>query len=153
MLNFYDAFDQAERIEGLAADLYGVLRKRFEKEHHLHELFVRLEQEERQHALRIRLLSSQVRSAPLLAPLHLDPSALHAALGAVEHALIEVRASRRGLTYEDAANLLVDLEQSLEAAHAQWMAQDAPATVRRLFEALAKQDRAHQQLLEQFRAP
>lgn len=59
MATTYQVFEQAERIERTAADLYRLLAEQFAADPAARALFVRLEEEEHQHASRVRLLAAR----------------------------------------------------------------------------------------------
>jgi hypothetical protein len=144
----FDVFRCAERIETVAAELYAVFAKQFAKDEELRGLFKRLEQEELQHASRIRLLSSRYRGDTKLLDRLQGAQELEACLRDAEDALAEVAGGAWGVDLPAIKVRLAALETRLARAHAQAIAQDGHPALRDFFRQLALQDEAHVALLK-----
>jgi rubrerythrin len=143
----FDILDKAEKIELLAAELYAAFAKRFGDDDAAAKLFTRLRDEEQQHAARIRLLAAQSRrDSKLLGKLDLDARALDAVIQEMVAVLANVRNGNWGADLAQTKRLLVDLEERCARAHAQGL-QGLNESLRKFFEQLAQQDRAHEELL------
>jgi hypothetical protein len=144
----YEIFEKAERVEQLSAALYGVLAERLGSDPEVRELFLRLEQEELQHASRVRLLGSRYRSDPrLLGRLPIDHGEMDAILAESEQALREAQDGSFARTAAQAFARLGELEDHLARAHAELVAREGAPALREFFRKLAEQDRAHRELL------
>lgn len=142
-----DVFGCAERIEAIAAAIYGVFAKQFADDPAAHGLFARLELEEYQHAARIRLLGSQYRKDRKLIERFTGTAELVACLRTGEQALAEALAGTWGDNLIAVKTRLLELEAQLGKAHANLIAQDGLPALRQFFEQLALQDAAHRELL------
>jgi rubrerythrin len=143
----FEVLKRAERIEAIAASIYGFFAKQFADDPKVRALFARLEAEELQHASRVRLLASSYRSdSKVLGTLTVGPE-LEACVAQAEAALAEVQAGRWGKDLPAIADRLSLLEHDLAKAHAQILAQDANPALRDFFRQLAQQDEAHVALL------
>ena len=156
MASAFHILQAAERLEMLASGLYRLLADRFAHDPPAHELFLRLADEEVQHAARVRLLAAQYRNdrrmfdeAIRLAGTTLqDPEAAVAAASALVE---EVASGAWGDDLATVKDRLVDLEESCASFHAQFLARGVHPEVARFFDELASQDREHQRLLAALR--
>ena len=147
MATNFDLFGRAERIETLAAAIYGALAKRFHGDEEARDLFARLEAEELQHVSRVRLLASSYRSDPKLLVKVNGAAELEACVRDAEDALEDVEAGRWGPDLDDVKQRLALLEVRLAKAHANVLAMNGNGALRDFFEQLAQMDDAHVQLL------
>lgn len=144
----FQLFEKAERLEVLCADIYRALARQFQDDPPARDLFQRLEAEERQHATRVRLLAaryqhdSKLLEAAAVAAHHLDEL-----LEEARAVLSRIEAGGWGAGLEVVKRELADLEDRFSAAHAQVIASTANPALRAFFEQLARQDRAHRELL------
>ncbi len=144
-----ECLDASERLERLAQRLYAMLADRTRHWPLLQGLFLRLADEEEQHALRIQTLARH------LAPERWDAARVNetgAALLAMESELAGLIAdlSRRP-DFRDSAEILrlvTAFETRIADLPAERMAALCPPEVQRLFTALAAQDLQHVELLE-----
>jgi len=143
----FDLFGRAERIEIVAAAIYGALAKRFREDADAEELFTRLEAEELQHANRIRLLASAYRTDPKLLAKVSGGDELDTCLTEAEDALHEVQTGGWGPGLDDVKQRLGLLEVRLAKAHANMLALNGNGVLRDFFERLALMDDAHARLL------
>ena len=144
----YQIFEKAERVEQLSAGLYGLLAERFGGDPQARELFLRLEQEELQHASRVRLMGSRYRSDPrLLGRLPVDHGEMDAILAESEQAFRDAQSGSFAPTLAQAFARLAELEDHLALAHAELIAREGAPALRDFFQRLAQQDRAHRELL------
>jgi rubrerythrin len=147
MPNAYDQFDRAEQLEEVAARIYRALAERFAADPQAQSMFLRLESEELQHALRIRLLRSQyAREQRLFTGVVLELG-LADALLAEGQVILRLVASAAPLTLGEARLLMARLEDRFAAVHADALAGLGDPGLRRFFAALAEQDREHRALL------
>ncbi len=144
----YDLFKRAERIEVLAAAIYGALAKQFRADERTHALFVRLEAEEQQHASRIRLLAGSYRNDPKLVEKVNGAEGLEACIASAEGALAEVQGGAWGVDLDAVKDRLVSLEVQLAKAHAHLLAANANPGLLEFFRQLARQDEGHAELLK-----
>ncbi len=144
-----ECFETAIRIETLFRDVYAGLAERYADSPLLRDMFLRLAEEEEQHAQRILLLSrhradakwSEEAKARIARDLDSVSTAL--ALMATEF--------RGGATRPDAADVLqrvIDLEHRCGSVHAEGLARCLDPEVQGFFYALARQDEHHRELLE-----
>jgi hypothetical protein len=143
----FDLFQLAERIELAAAELYATLAKQFADDEGARALFVRLEQEELQHAARVRMLASHYRKDPKLVGHVTGAGALGHCELQVRAALAEVQAGAWGRELDPILTRLSLLEDALAKAHADAMAEHSNDGLRDFFRQLSAQDAAHHQLL------
>jgi hypothetical protein len=143
----FDVFKRAERVELVAAAIYGTLAKRFRDDADAHALFVRLEAEEQQHASRIRLLAATYRNDSKLVDKVNGAEGLDACLAEAQAALDEVQAGGWGPALGEVLGRLARLEDRLSRAHANLLALNGNGALREFFEQLARMDEAHVQLL------
>jgi hypothetical protein len=144
----FELFQVAERIELGASELYGLLARQFAEDEPARVLFVRLEQEENQHASRVRLLASQYRADAKLVGNVAGAGVLSECEFQLQVALAEVRAGAWGRELGPVRERLARLEASLAHAHAQALAVEANPGLREFLRQLSQQDRAHQELLK-----
>jgi len=146
MASTYQLLQQAEKLELLAAELYTALAGRYGGEPR--DLFLRLAQEEGQHASRIRLLAARSRhDSRLVATMAAETHEIEALLAEAAGVLDAVR---RGEWDQDAGAALAraaELETRFCKAHAQCLSRDAHPELLAFFQQLAAQDEAHRQLL------
>jgi rubrerythrin len=143
----FDVFRRAERIETVAAAVYALLAQRFRDDGEASGLFSRLEQEELQHARRVRLLASAYQhDSKLLGQIN-GASELEACLAEAERALGELQAGGWGPDLGDVLSRVAALEDRLASAHANLLAMNADGALRAFFEQLALMDAGHAELL------
>jgi len=148
MAAWFELLRLAERIEALAAELYGVLAERFREDPEASGLFLRLECEELQHASRIRLLASQYRhDARLLGRRGADPGPLEELVAQGEEIVVRVRGGGWGEDLAEVKRRLAGVELMFRNAHAQFLAEGGHPELRAFFAQLAEQDAAHAELL------
>lgn len=138
-------FHRTEQLERTAAAIYEALAEAFAAEPRVRASLRALADEELQHAARIRLFAAQHGAAlPPLAGPRLDEEL--ADLERYAAGLLDE--VRRGALGDDIAAVhprLAEMEERL-ALHAEAMARGSEGSLRRFFEALARQDRVHQRL-------
>jgi rubrerythrin len=149
MTTAYEIFARAERLELAAATLYRRVMEMLPWGAEDRDILLRLEQEELQHAARVRLFGTHYRNDPRLFQL----SAL-----VLEH-LDEVDAASQALSQEiedgrwagDLQGLkerIARMEEHSVASHAETLAEcSSDGRVARFFRDLAQQDRGHRALL------
>lgn len=142
-----DVFRCAERIEVVAAEIYAALAARFAADPEARALFARLEQEELQHAARVRLLASRYRSDRTLIAGFDGAAALDGCLREAEQALRDARDGAWGGDLRAVKRRVAELEERLGTAHAHVVARDGHPGLRAFFEQLALQDDGHLDLL------
>jgi rubrerythrin len=144
----YQIFEVAERIELLAAAGYALLAERFASDAAARALFQKLEQEELQHAARVRLLAARYRHDPrLLDGAPADPRELELMREDAEAVLDSIRAGTFAHTVDEAVVNLVALEERFARAHAELIAHDGHPALREFFQQLAVQDDGHREML------
>jgi len=142
----YHLLQKAEELELLAAELYRALAGRFDGS--ARALFLRLAEEEKQHASRVRLLSARARhDRRLVSSMPAETDELDAMLAEVAEALGRVRAGAWDGDSERALGRAAELEARFSKAHAHCLTRDAHPELRAFFEQLAAQDEAHRELL------
>jgi rubrerythrin len=144
----FDLFNQAERIEQVAAAMYAALARQFRNDDVAHALFVRLENEEQQHAARIRLLAGSYRNDSKLVERVAGAEELGACLAAAQRALGEIQGGGWPLELREVKVRLALLEAQLARAHAHVIGHNADPGLREFFARLAEQDAAHAELLD-----
>lgn len=146
MTSPYQLLQKAERLELLAAELYRALAERYGGE--ARALFLRLAQEEGQHASRIRLLAARYRhDSRLVATMSAETHELDALIADADRALEAVRLGEWDGDQEAALGRAAELEARFCKAHAQSLTRDAHPELVTFFERLAAQDEAHRKLL------
>lgn len=149
MTTNFEILDQAEKLELLAAELYGALAGRFGDDPAAAALFRRLKGEEEQHAARIRLLASQARrDGKLLGRLTVDTAEMDDVVRELGAVLAEVRAGRWEADLPATKRRLLELEERCARAHAHLLYQGVHESLREFFAQLARQDEAHEALLK-----
>jgi hypothetical protein len=143
----FDLFKCAERIEALAAAIYGALAARFRGDREAQALFLRLEAEELQHASRVRLLAATYRNDSRVVDRVNGAEELDACLAEAERALGEVQAGAWGPGLADVLARVARLEAKLACAHANLLARNGEGGIRDFLEQLARMDAAHLHLL------
>jgi rubrerythrin len=148
VLTTYEIFDRAERLEQLAADIYGALAARFWNDRDAHALFTRLRTEELQHASRVRLLAARYRHDPRLLERASGDRAVLDRLGAEgEAVLAAIREGTFGRDLDEVKRNLATLEGRFQDSHAELIAATGHPELRAFFEQLAEQDGEHRRLL------
>ena len=143
----FDVFMKAERIETIAAAIFAAVAKRFAADDAVRALFVRLEQEELQHAARIRLLARRYRADKKILAKVPGVAELESCLASAEAALAEVLGGAWDGDLAATKLRLIQLESAIAKAHAQVIAKDGDPSLRDFFRQLALQDDAHAALL------
>ena len=144
----YQLFERAEQLELVAARIYEELAVRFSSNAGAHDLFKRLAAEELQHASRVRLLAARYRQdSRLLGAISSSAEVLQELVEAASAALAAVQAGAWDGDAERALGRASELELRFAEGHAQALIREANPDVRRFFEQLAAQDRAHLALL------
>jgi rubrerythrin len=145
----YDCLLKAEEIERIAAGFYTRLAQIFAGDPALKKLFTHLAEEESQHCARVALLRKQYSAnRKLLAFAEGTGEALAAVHAVAEAILAEVQAGTWGSDARAVCLRLSAFEEQLGDAHAHELAESASPAVKGFFLALAKQDRAHRDLLK-----
>jgi rubrerythrin len=148
MSTAYDIFARAERVELAAAALYRRVAGMLPWSGADRELLLRLEEEEFQHAARIRLLAAQYRNDPRLFQIS---SAVLERFDEVDAAGRELlREIEDGRWTQDLQGLkarIAEMEERCGATHAEALADSADERIGRFFRLLAKQDREHRAML------
>jgi sulfur transfer complex TusBCD TusB component (DsrH family) len=112
-------------------------------------LFRKLEEEELQHASRVRLLAARYRHDPRLVDRVSSSAAeLQVVLADSEAVLECIRCRGFARTLSEALVNLAAMEERLARAHAELIAQEAHPALREFFVQLAEQDSGHRALLE-----
>jgi rubrerythrin len=143
-----EQLDLAIRIENVAAGIYQVLAERFADEPEARALFLRLEQEERQHALRIEMLGMALARRPELEGRRvLDVEQMLKALRDGEDVATALAAPGSRLPLDRARRLAAQLEERFAAVHAEQLASVGEPSLRDLFAIFVAQDRGHAALL------
>jgi len=143
----FEILEKAERLERLAAELYEAFAGHFAADAAARKLFTHLRDEEQQHAARVRMLASQVRhDGKLLAKITVETGALDGVIREMIAMLANLRNGNWGADLAQTKRVLLELEERASRAHAEGM-QGLNESLRRFFEQLAEQDRAHEELL------
>lgn len=143
----YQLFDNAVRIEEICAEAYHLLADQFSTDPDVRDLFLRLEQEEMQHASRVKLLAARYRHDPRLLGAPVDVAGLDRMLAEAENALGAIRRRTFARTAEEACARAADLEERFARAHAEIISHEGHPALREFFWKLAEQDRGHNELL------
>jgi hypothetical protein len=143
----YQVFEKAERIEVLSAEVYQLLAARYAADKAAKDLFVRLEEEELQHASRVRLLAARYRHESGLLGAAAGSAELDALLQEVEELVRSIRNGSFARDLDEAREKLAAFEDRASRAHAEIIARTGHPSLQKFFQALANQDRAHQDLL------
>jgi len=143
----FDILDKAEKLELLAAEIYGALARRFGDDEKARKLFTRLRDEEQQHAARVRMVAAQSRrDSKLLGKITVDSREMDDVVREMAAVLANLNAGRWEADLAQTKRLLLDLEERCSQAHAQGM-KGLHDSLRTFFEQLALQDKAHEELL------
>lgn len=138
---------KAELLEEKSAALYQAAAKRFEADLHWSRLFTRLAEEERQHALRIRMLGSRLRQVRgALKDASVQDGQIDELIAASDAVATRI-ASPDELSVSELLTTLRDLEERLDVVHAHMILASGDPGLVKFFEQMAAQDRAHAQLL------
>lgn len=146
-MSTHEGFRLAEGIELASADIYDVMARRYRYLPEVAAVLSRLKEEELQHAYRLCTLFRRLRGSRMEVHVRLDDDELRALLADAERFLAELR--EEDLPAHVAISRMVALEERFACAHAEHIAAGADPSTRALFEALAKQDRAHAVMLEE----
>lgn len=147
MATNFDILDKAEKLELLAAEIYGALAQRFGDDSAAVKLFTQLRDEEQQHAARVRMVAAQSRrDSKLLGKISVDVPEMEEVLAEMTTILANLLAGRWEADVKQTKRLLVDLEERCSHAHAQELL-GLNESLRKFFEQLALQDKAHEELL------
>jgi rubrerythrin len=143
----FDILDKAEKLELLAAEIYGALARRFGDDENAVKLFTRLRDEEQQHAARVRMVAAQSRrDSKLLGKITFDSREMDDVLIDMTTVLANLHAGRWEADLAQTKRILLDLEERCSNAHAQGL-KGLNDSLRKFFEQLALQDKAHEELL------
>lgn len=147
METMFGVLRKAQSVEEKAASIYSAAATRFAADLHWSRLFGRLAEEEKQHALRIQMLSSRLsHDRQSMRDARLPEVDLDALLAAGD-ALLDRIASPRDLSLPEALSMIGGMEESFASVHAHMLlATDEPG-FNQLFVQLAAQDRAHREML------
>jgi rubrerythrin len=143
-----ECFDAAVRIETLFRDVYAGLARRFGHRSDLRDLFLRLADEEEQHAQRIRLLARRQSEAAW------DPDVLSELAWGLDAIAAELLGLEREFDVageKDVPAILrrvIDLEGRAGAFHAEELARSGDPEISGFFSALSQQDERHKDLLQ-----
>ena len=139
-----DDLAKAERIELFAAELYDNLAKRHPEGSKPRGVFGRLADEERQHALRIRMLADQFRRSPAaFSVLKLDAAELQSIAADMSSLLAKLRRAGGDASYESALQFAIAIEKRLASVHAECLIAASNPELANVFEQLARGDREH----------
>ena len=144
-----ECFEAAVQVENLMRDIYVRLADRYAVEARLKEMFLRLAEEEEQHARRIQLLAKHQNEGTwaddTAARISEDFGAMSTDLLAMVAALEE---DWNGGSARDVLRRVMDAERRCGSIHAEVLAHSAEIDVQVLFWSLARQDVQHKELLE-----
>jgi rubrerythrin len=147
MTTNFEILDEAEKLELLASEIYAAFAKRFGDDAEAVKLFTQLRDEEQQHAARIRMVAAQTRrDSKLLGKISFDVKAMDDVTQEMVTILLNVRAGRWKADLAQTKRLMLDLEERCSRAHAQGLL-GLNESLKKFFEALALQDKAHAELL------
>jgi hypothetical protein len=147
MTTNFDILERAEKVELLSAELYAALARRYADDPTAVQLFTRLRDEEQQHAARVRMLAAQSRrDTKLLGKIDVDPRRLDDVLLELASLTATVQAGHWELDLARTRHALLELEGRCARAHVEGL-QGLHESLRRFFEQLAEQDKAHEELL------
>jgi len=148
MASAYQVFEKAEQLEMACAALYRALAAQFEADPGARDLFRRLEQEEIQHAKRVRLLAARYsHDSKLFDNVDMAVHALEDLLAEARQVLGQVAAGAWSADLDVVKGELADLEARFAHAHAHVIASSADPSLKAFFEQLAAQDEGHHALL------
>jgi rubrerythrin len=143
----YEKLAQAEKLEILAAKMYEAAAQRYANDDEARSLFLRLAEEEEEHARRIRMLASIYAGDRKLATDVSFPIGDFEALAADAEAVTRRLNSNQPLELHEFLVLVDALETRMANAHADLLARSGDPKLRRLFEFLSHQDKGHATLL------
>jgi rubrerythrin len=148
-MNAAECFEAAVQVEILMRDVYVRLADRYAVEAKLKEVFLRLAEEEEQHAHRIRLLAKTQGVGPwgekIAARISKDLAAMSVDLLAM---VADLEKDWDGRNARDVLRRVMEAEDRASAIHAEELAETAEIDVQMLFWSLARQDVRHKELLE-----
>ena len=148
MMNTFDKFSIAEYAENVFADVYRLLAEQFAGNPKYYALFVQLEQEEIQHAMRIRMLRKHyLTEGEAVKAIQLNMTPLLAFTERGEALKRRLETGEKLGTLPEIAAMLVSLELQFAGAHAEMILDVSDSNLRKFFEKLAEQDRGHSSLL------
>jgi len=136
----------AIRVERLSARIYALLARRFVDAPEEQSLFLRLEAEENEHALRLELLGGVLARRPG-ATLRLDRAQAGRVLRAGESLAATLAEPSVRLPAAKARELAAILEEKFALVHAHQLAQQDDPELVEFFRVFVNQDRAHAALL------
>ncbi len=144
-----ECFEAAVQVENLMRDVYARLAGRYAVEPRLKEVFLRLAEEEEQHAHRIRLLARTHAEGPWA---ERTAERISRDLGGMSTDLLALVADmERDLEGHGAREVIqrvMEAEDRCASIHAEELAETAEIEVRMLFWSLARQDVRHKEMLE-----
>jgi hypothetical protein len=143
----FEKFEVAARAEQVLAGVYGLLAERQEPGSTAERLFIQLQQEGEQHALRIKMLRKRY-TANSVREVSLDVEQLQALQLTAESLRDRVVSGELTTNAPGLMRLLADAERQFAAAQAALISGAGDAGVQAFFEQLAAQDRGHQALLK-----
>jgi len=149
MASAYDKFAKAERLEMVCAEIYRMLASQFRADPAANALFLRLENEEIQHAFRVQKLRSLYSNdSKLRGNVELDVAAIDRLLKDADILKGLFSSPNSSISLAEAKQFMADLEHKFAIAHAESMAAATSPEIRRMFEILSQQDHAHASLLK-----
>ncbi len=144
-----ECFEAAVQVENLMRDVYVRLAERYAGEATLKEMFLRLAEEEEQHAHRIRLLArTQLGGAWASAAAERISRDLGSMSADLLKMVEDLEAEWSGGSARDVLRRVMDAENRCASIHAEELASSADIDVQMLFWSLSKQDVRHKELLE-----
>jgi rubrerythrin len=148
-MNAEECFEAAVQVENLMRDVYVRLSDRYAADPRLKETFLRLAEEEEQHAHRIRLLARTQGEGPwgekMAARISRDLEAMSAELLAM---VADLEKDWDGKGARDVLRRVMEAEDRASAIHAEELSESAEIDVQMLFSSLARQDVRHKEMLE-----
>jgi rubrerythrin len=144
-----ECFEAAVQVENLMRDVYVRLAGRYDAEAKLKEVFLRLAEEEEQHAHRIRLLArTQLGGAWASATADRISRDLSSMSADLLKMVEDLEAEWDGGAARDVLRRVMVAEDRCASIHAEELASSAEIDVQMLFWSLSKQDVRHKELLE-----
>ncbi len=143
-----ETFEKIERVELIAAELFHLLAARFADQPERAELFIRLEKQEIQHALRVRMacrdfLVDHGRNGTW----QLDEAKLDTMILQGEDALERFGGERPKISFDEALAVTQRLESELAGNHAALTLAETDPHLKAFFALLSAEDRALQKTL------
>ena len=115
-----------------------------------HDLFMKLSDEEKQHAQRVHMLRSMyLHDQKILKKEDIDEGTLDAILAHINEILTLLRSKDYQTPLQEALKTVVHVENKFAVAHAEAVAEKTDARLSHFFKDLAKQDEGHKELLQQ----